>query len=226
MNSIPGAELCLHNSQVESWEDVEGDEFYVIGGYESGIDAAIQLSRFEKMVHVLARERTWNKNVTDPSETLSPFTLERLQEEMRYNSIELYGELPVKEVKLEGGKYMIYVEGRSMPFQSSTPPILATGFKSSLVLIEDLFHWHEEKSYCLLNEQDESTKIPGLFLVGPQVRHDDLIFCFIYKYRQRFGVVANAIGTRLGMDTTLLDQYRDEGLYLDDLSCCGEECVC
>jgi hypothetical protein len=78
----------------------------------------------------------------------------------------------------------------------------------------------------LLTEQDESTKTPGLFLVGPQVRHDDLIFCFIYKYRQRFGVVANAIGKRLEIDTTPLERYRGEGLYLDDLSCCGEECVC
>ena len=69
-------------------------------------------------------------------------------------------------------------------------------------------------------------ELPDCFLVGPQVRHDDLIFCFIYKYRQRFGVVANAIGERLGMDTTPLETYRNEGLYLDDLSCCGEECVC
>ena len=226
LNCFPGAELCLHNSQVNSWEGVKGDEFYVIGGYESGIDAAIQLSRHEKLVRVLARDRTWTHNVTDPSETLSPFTLERLQDEMKYNSIELQGESAVREVKWENGTYLIFVEGKSKPFQSTTRPILATGFKSSLVLVNDLFHWHEEKSYCLLNDQDESTKTPGLFLVGPQVRHDDLIFCFIYKYRQRFGVVANAIGSRLGMDTTSLDAYRDEGLYLDDLRCCGAECVC
>ena len=226
LNSIPGAEHCLHNSQVESWKDVKGDEFYVIGGYESGIDAAIQLSRLEKVVHVLARDRTWTNNVTDPSEALSPFTLERLQDEMTYNCIELNGETTVKKIELDNAAYLIYVEGNAMPLKSTTRPILATGFKSSLVLVDDLFNWHEEKSYCLLNDEDESTKTPGLFLVGPQVRHDDLIFCFIYKYRQRFGVVANAIGTRLGMDTTLLEQYRDEGLYLDDLSCCGEECVC
>ena len=64
-------------------------------------------------------------------------------------------------------------------------------------MIEDLFDWHETDSYALLNEHDESRKTPGLFLVGPQVRHEDLILCFIYKYRQRFGVVANAIGERL-----------------------------
>ena len=88
---------------------------------------------------------------------------------------------------------------------SPTQPILATGFKSSLMLIDELFIWEDEKNYVLLNQDDESIKTPGLFLVGPQVRHDDLIFCFIFKYRQRFGVVANAIGKKLGIDTSLLE---------------------
>lgn len=225
-NSIPGAELCLHNSRVKSWEHVKGDEIYIIGGYESGIDAAIHLSRLGKKVRVLDRDARWSKKTTDPSENLSPFTLERLKQEMIYNRIELVGKSMVREIRLEQGKYLIYVRGKSSPYQSATPPILATGFKSSLAVIKDLFNWKRNKAHCLLNEQDESTKTPGLFLVGPQVRHDDLVFCFIYKYRQRFGVVANAVGKRLGMDTTLLEPYRNEGLYLDDLSCCGEECVC
>ena len=145
---------------------------------------------------------------------------------MTHKRIELFGQSVVREVRMEQGRYLIYVKGKSLPYQSTTPPILATGFKSSLTLVKELFDWEKEKSYCLLNEEDESAKTPGLFLVGPQVRHDDLIFCFIYKYRQRFGVVANAIGNRLGLETELLESYRDEGLYLDDLSCCGQECVC
>ncbi len=226
MNTFPGAELCLHNSQVDSWKNVEGEKFCIIGGYESGIDAAIQLSRLGKLVHVFARERTWNKSTSDPSENLSPFTVERLQEEMVYQGIALKGGVTVNEVKFEEDTYLVFVEGESKPFRSATRPVLATGFTSSLVLVNDLFDWHEEHAYCLLSERDESTKTPGLFLVGPQVRHDDLIFCFIYKFRQRFGVVANAIGTELGLDTSPLEEYRSEGLYLDDLSCCGEECVC
>ena len=31
----------------------------------------------------------------------------------------------------------------------------------------------------LLNQVDESTKTPGLFLVGPAVRHGELSFCFV-----------------------------------------------
>ncbi len=226
INSIPGAELCLHNSRVKSWEFVKGDEIYIIGGYESGIDAAVHLSRLGKRVRVLDRDRRRCEQTTDPSESLSPFTFERLKQEMSHRRIELVGKSVVRGIRLAQDKYLIYVRGKSLPYQSATPPILATGFKSSLVVIKELFDWEEEKAYCLLNEHDESTKTPGLFLVGPQVRHDDLIFCFIYKYRQRFGVVANAIGKRLGKDTTSLESYRSEGLYLDDLSCCGNECVC
>ena len=62
-------------------------------------------------------------------------------------------------------------------YSSNVKPILATGFVSSLSMIEDLFDWHETDSYALLNEHDESRKTPGLFLVGPQVRHEDLILC-------------------------------------------------
>ena len=225
-NSVLGAELCLHNSRVKSWKHIKGDEICVIGGYESGIDAATHLSRLGKKVRIFDRDRSWSEKTTDPSENLSPFTLERLRQEMIHDRIELVGESMVREIRLVQDKYLIYVKGKSLPYQSAGPPVLATGFKSSLVIIKELFDWEKNESYCLLNDQDESTKTPGLFLVGPQVRHDNLVFCFIYKYRQRFGVVANAIGQRLGKDTTMLEPYRNEGLYLDDLSCCGEECVC
>ena len=63
-----------------------------------------------------------------------------------------------------------------------------------------------EKKGCaegapLLNKLDESTTTPGLFLVGPAVRHGDLSFCFVYKFRQRFGIVADAIAKGLGRET-------------------------
>ena len=223
-----GSELCIHNSQVETWADIPGDEIYIIGGNESGIDAAIHLSRLGKKVAVLEGSRDWKtKRTTDPSENLSPYTIDRLSEEMLDERISLIGKSKVKEIKLEDGKYSIYVKGqKAYKYQTETPPILATGFESSLVIVKELFDWDESKSYVLLNEHDQSRKTPGLFLVGPQVRHENLILCFIYKYRQRFGVVANSIGEQLGMDTSLLEYYREEGLYLDDLGACGEECPC
>ena len=107
---------------------------------------------------------------------------------------------------------------------SSTPPILCTGFDSSLKQIAPLFDW--SNGYATLTQEDESTLTPGLFVVGPSVRHGDLIFCFIYKFRQRFAVVSNAIAQRLRIDPTPLESYRREGLFLDDLSCCNNDCVC
>ena len=69
----------------------------------------------------------------------------------------------------------------------------------------------------LLTKEDESTKVPGVFLVGPTVRHGELSFCFIYKFRQRFGIVANAICRGLGRDTTAaVEACRKMNMYLDD----------
>jgi hypothetical protein len=105
-------------------------------------------------------------------------------------------------------------------------PILATGFMGGYKQIIDLFELRED-GYPLLNEHDESTLTPRLHLVGPSVRHDDLIFCFIYKYRQRFAVVAKAIADRLGLETAEFEKtYRRWGMFLDDFECCGEQCVC
>jgi thioredoxin reductase len=169
----------------------------------------------------------WKNKITDPSLGLSPFTHDRLREEKKNGRITLIGNSKIKEVKKNNdGSYEIILTKKGKSFTSQTQPILGTGFSSSLSLVEDLFDWHEQDSYALINEQDESTKTPGLFLAGPQVRHENLIFCFIYKYRLRFGVVANAIGKALGLDTSVLDDYREKGLYLDDLSCCGDECSC
>ena len=77
----------------------------------------------------------------------------------------------------------------------------------------------------LLTPQDESRKTPGLFLVGPAVQHGKLSFCFVYKYRQRFGIVANAIAEGLGYDTKqIVEECRKMDMYLDDFSCCAAAC--
>ena len=87
-----------------------------------------------------------------------------------------------------------------------------------------------EKKGCaegapLLNKLDESTTTPGLFLVGPAVRHGDLSFCFVYKFRQRFGIVADAIAKGLGRETAAaVDAARDMNMYLDDFECCKAAC--
>ena len=110
-------------------------------------------------------------------------------------------------------------------FKTPVPPLLANGFHGSHGALSKWFEMRED-GFPVLSENDESTTVPGLFLCGPAVRHDNHIFCFIYKFRQRFPVVAKAIATSLGLPAEGLEEYRKWGMYLDDLSVCGESCVC
>ena len=40
LGGFQGSELCLHTSNIGSYQELDGDDFLIIGGYESGIDAA------------------------------------------------------------------------------------------------------------------------------------------------------------------------------------------
>jgi thioredoxin reductase len=218
-----GAEHCIHNATVPAWKRLEGDDFVIVGGYESGIDAAVSLVRLGKRVRVLDDTAPWDAASPDPSLVLSPYTHGRLRRAQATGRLALVA-AGVAGVARENGHYLIHgLDGES--WISPTPPVLATGFAGSLGLIHELFDWHEARFYALLNEHDESTKTPGLFVVGPSVRHGNIILCFIYKFRQRFAVVARAIGQRLGLDTQALERYRPQ-MFLDDLSCCDEPCAC
>lgn len=222
--TFPGGKFCLHNSQVSSWQDVPGQRVVVIGGFESGIDAAVNLARMGKHVQVLERSKVQQRDGQDPSTSLSPYTLERLRETMANGHVELFDGMEVKGVTRVGNQFTVHTAGGEQ-FNTDTSPILAIGFESSARLIESRFAWRQD-GLPELTEQDESTLTPGLFLVGPSVRQKEVIFCFIYKFRQRFAVVANAIGKRLGMDTEPLEELRAYGMYLDDLSCCSQTCLC
>lgn len=224
LDPFPGAELCVHNTRVRSWKELEGDNFVVIGGYESGIDAAVQLSASGRRVRVLDREEPWARDDEDPSLVLSPYTLGRLRKAFRTGRLQLIGEAEVVRVARSGGVFLVHGAAGGV-WSTPVPPILATGFSGSLRRIAHLFEW-SRPGFAQLTEDDESTRTPGLFVVGPHVRHDDLILCFIYKFRQRFAVVARAIAERLGVDTSPLERYRSSGMFLDDLSCCHDRCVC
>ncbi len=76
-------------------------------------------------------------------------------------------------------------------FATANAPILGTGFLrgGGAQLIRPCFDWTPD-GRPVLSAHDESTLMPGLFLAGPQVRQDRRIYCFIYKFRQRFDSVA------------------------------------
>lgn len=219
------ASLLMNMLRTRSADSVSVDPepWVVIGGYESGIDAAVNLVRFGQRAVVVDPAKPWETTGSDPSRTLSPYTLGRLNRALGTERLELVGATAVIGVAHEHGRYV--VTSTEETWRTPHPPILATGFTGSLRLIEPLFEWSDE-GHVVLNEQDESTLTPGLFVTGPQVRHENVIFCFVYKFRQRFAVIAHSLAERLGVDPTPLDEYRSHGMFLDDLSCCEDECTC
>ncbi|MEM6979281.1 MAG: NAD(P)/FAD-dependent oxidoreductase [Planctomycetota bacterium] len=223
VTGFPGSELCRHTSTIDGYEELEGDEFVIIGGYESGVDAAFHLAFYEKKVKLFDKACPWQDESSDPSIALSTYSLERMRLEDFEQNVELFPNTPIASVsEVSDGYEVKAVDGRW--FHTTTPPLLASGFEGSHHLVADLFEQRDD-GFPKLNEHDESTAVPGLFLCGPSVRHDNHVFCFIYKYRQRFAVVAKAIATSLGLPAEELENYRKWGMYLDDLSCCGEECA-
>ncbi len=223
LRGFSGSEFCRHTASVASYQDLPGEEFIIIGGYESGVDAAYHLAYCDKRVQLFDAGCPWKDESSDPSIALSTYSLERMREDWFEKQVELFAHTPVASVlQVDGGFKVKAIDGRV--FGTKVPPLLAGGFDGSHKLVADLFEQRED-GFPVLSEHDESTVASGLFLCGPAVRHENHVFCFIYKYRQRFAVVAKAIATSLGLPAAELETYRRWGMYLDDLSCCGEECA-
>ena len=223
-NGFHGAELCVHNSMVTSWDDLSGDERCIIGGSESGVDAAIALAAAGRRAVVFDGEEPWKRRGSDPSQLLSPYTKARLNSAIDSGRVTLRGGCTVIGVRRNDNGYQLALDYGEV-VDCTEKPILASGFVGSASLVRSLFDWRDD-SFPLLTENDESTVTKGLFLVGPQVRQGDVIFCFIYKFRQRFAVVANQIARHLRVSAKPLEEYRRHGMYLDDLSCCQDDCAC
>jgi len=221
---FPGAEHGTHTADVASWREVAGDDIAIIGGYESGMDAACHLVALGKRVRVFDSAPTWESESGDPSLSLSPYTRDRMEVALSTERLTLTFDTAIAAIERDGEGYVL-VDERGARFATPQPPLLATGFTGSLALVAERFDW-SERGNAQLTEHDESTITPGLFVSGPLVRHPGAIFCFIYKFRQRFAVIAEQIALRLGVDTAPLDVYRTNTMFLDDLSCCDEACAC
>ncbi len=224
LRGFTGSELCRHTANLVNYADLDGGDFLVIGGYESGTDAAYHLSKRGKKVTMFDKGDPWGLDASDPSASLSTFTYERMREASFEENVTLLPKNPVTSVELLDGIYEVKSKDGRV-FRSETQPLLAGGFDGSHTLVSHLFEERED-GFPLLNERDESTIVPGIYLCGPSVRHDNHDFCFIFKFRQRFAVVAQSIASSMALPTDeFVQAYRDWGMYLDDLSCCGQECV-
>ncbi|MFC5050951.1 NAD(P)/FAD-dependent oxidoreductase [Rubritalea spongiae] len=227
---FPGAEYALHSSKVKDWNMLEGDSFTIIGGYESGVDAALKLVHLGKSVRLISRGEPWASDHPDPSQSLSPRTLDRLRallanpEKMRL--LELVKNTTIKSIEKSDG-FWILRDQDDFPLTASTQPILANGFESGLSIVSDLFEHDKHNLPVFSEEADESTITPGLFYSGPSLVHRNALFCFIYKFRARFGIIAAEIAQRLGMPDVeqKLESYHKSGFMNRDLECCTE-CEC
>lgn len=224
---FPGAEYGVHTADVDSFRRFadNADSMLVVGGSESGIDAAVAIAETDTPVTVLDRGAPWAYRHPDPSETLAPITRERL--DAVADSVELVGDCTVESLSASGDGYALRasVDGEDRTFWTEAQPLLATGYRATLGPTADLFPI--EAGSIDLTDRDESPTTPGLFLAGAPVEHDGQSFCFVYKYRTRFPVVAETIGERLGLDTeAMVERYREANMYVADPSCCGDSCGC
>lgn len=226
---IDGASHCIHSSRVRDWQDIaaSGEKVTLIGGYESGIDAAVHLMEAGREVHLLSKGEPWATDDPDPSRSLSPRTRDRLKSALlnASGSIQFYKNAHIVAVEKSEHGFFTLRDNDGIPFASPNPPILCTGFQSALRPLADMWDW--EGDYPLFSEAaDESTLTPGLFYSGPSLRHRGMLFCFIYKFRARFGVIAREIASRLGIEPgSEFDVWKERGFLLDDLSCCND-CQC
>ncbi|MEO1172126.1 MAG: NAD(P)/FAD-dependent oxidoreductase, partial [Myxococcota bacterium] len=184
-NGFPGSELCRHTSEVSSYGDLEGEEFIVIGGYESGVDAAYHLAFNDKRVRLFDAGCPWESDSSDPSIALSTYSQERMRSPWFARQVKLHANTAVDSVTKKRVMYEI-TTADGQRFKTRVPPLVAHGFEGSQTRVDHLFERRDD-GFPRVSETDESTRVPGLYLCGPTVRHDEQIFCFIYKYRQRFG---------------------------------------
>ncbi len=200
-----------------SYKDFPTGHHVIIGGSESGIEAAYNLAENGSTATVIDPDAPWAYRVSDSSYGLSPYTFDRLRRLKGTGKVKF-----IAEFAEEIGKKQVRTESSVLDLEH--PAINATGFDIETGLAGKLFHFPD--GYPELSECDESTRYKNIYLVGPNVQHDKAIFCFIYKYRQRFAVVAREILSRWGEQSPVIDDYADKGFLLDDLSCCDGECVC
>jgi thioredoxin reductase len=226
-----GAEHTIHYSQVQTWQDLEGEEFLIIGGNESAIDAAIQLIKLGKKVHLYTSSSDVESEHADPSLSLSAHTNQRLNlildDQTLSEKFELTTGIRIQSVSKDRETYVLETHDGEI-LTSVTKPINCIGFDNGALAVAPNLFAIDSVGRAVVNQVDESVVANNLFLIGPSLVNENVIFCFIYKFRQRFAVIAEEIARRkhIAIDFTQLEYYRQENFYLDDCSNCAVNCDC
>lgn len=192
--------------------------------FSLGVDIACHHVEHGSSVTVVDGSTPWDAGGgSDPSFRLAPRSRIRLAAALDTGRLTLAG-AHATGIKRDGDEWAVSL-GNGKKLRAASRPIAATGYGPGLGPVEHLFSKRED-GWPELDEDDQSTLAPGLFLSGPAIRHGGLKFCFVYKFRQRFAHIARLIGERAGKDTGALETWRAAGMLTDDLSCCGVECAC
>ncbi len=134
----------------------------------------------------------------------------------------------VKEIEYRNGQYVIQFNGVHDDVKISEEPILATGFnpvqhnRLTRILFEN------DGTNFMLTDDDESTINPNVFMIGDTVKHQDVILCYIYKFRTRLAVLAKLICDRESFEANedAIEFYQSNQMFLDDYDCCDVNCSC
>ncbi|WP_282801985.1 NAD(P)/FAD-dependent oxidoreductase [Secundilactobacillus kimchicus] len=221
---IPGNNYGIHYADIQTYNHFSDQMQTVIGGNEAGFDVAINLAKRGIPTTIYTTESGLESKAADPSKRLSTFTIGRY---LKYADL----------IHVESHKQLVAIKKKPTAFKltfadsstaiSQTKPIFATGFAASQSpLVSSLFDIRANRP--LLTAMDESTKSPNVFLIGPQVTHDDVVLCYIYKYRQRFAPLAEELLARLRMTVNpqVTQQYKKANMFLDDFEDCDVNCQC
>ena len=184
----------------------------LVGGGEAGADLGVALARRGARVLIVEGESDDDDDkVLDPSRNLSPVTQDRLAS--AGDRIEYRTGTRCTRAERRGDVVTVSLQSARDPedvevITTGADVVLCTGFDpASNPLVRSLFSFSDAVNPEVTPEHDESTKTPNCFLAGPMLVHevacaddgggggagDDIIFCFVYKYRTRFAVVAGEI---------------------------------
>ncbi|UXU53827.1 NAD(P)/FAD-dependent oxidoreductase [Staphylococcus arlettae] len=216
-----------HYSEIKNFNEFKGNHITILGANESGIDAAINLTKLGKKVTIISKTSTYNNDKADPSITLSPYTNQRFKELLQASSpIRLLTNRNVTSIKEYNEGCQIFCNNQDEPFLTDEI-VQATGFApKNNPLIQALFEISEDN--IILSTQDESTVFNNAFLIGSVIQNEDAILCYIYKFRARFAVLANLICERenITVSSDLIEYYKQNQMFLEDYSCCDVKCSC
>ena len=67
INNIEGSQYCIHSSKIREPKKLAGDNFVVVGGYESGIQLAFDLIKNNKTVTLINPTEINDLETSDPS---------------------------------------------------------------------------------------------------------------------------------------------------------------